>query len=151
MSNTGTEADPGSVEAVKRVKSTETEWEARIAAARKAADASLAELRAAAAATVATARTEAERERTRAVDIARSTADQEAAQIVAVGQVAADQDAKGSGQRPSDRKRDVIAAVLEDLAGNSGRYRGDPSTGPHDPGGHPGSEGRPRADPHRAP
>ncbi|MGA8275436.1 MAG: hypothetical protein WB852_03965 [Thermoplasmata archaeon] len=115
MSNTETAAGSGSLEAVKLVKATETEWEAKIAAARKAAEASLAQLRDDAAAAVASARIEAESARVRSVETARSTADADAAKIVAEGQAAARRDK--AGRSPSDRRDEVLAAVLEDLAG----------------------------------
>jgi vacuolar-type H+-ATPase subunit H len=115
MSNTEVPASSGSLDAVKLVKATETEWETRLAAARTAAEASLAQLRDAAAAAVAAARAEAESARNHSVEAARATADAEAAQIVAEGTAAAQRDK--SGRRPADRKDDVLTAVLEDLAG----------------------------------
>jgi|GEM_PF-3364035 len=117
MSNTEAAGGSGSLEAVKLVKATETEWEARIAAAKKAADAALARLRDEAAAAVAAARADADRERSRAVESARATADLEAAKIVTDGEAAARQDSAGAGRRPSDRRDDILDAVLEDLAG----------------------------------
>jgi vacuolar-type H+-ATPase subunit H len=116
MSNTeAAGSTSGSLDAVKLVKATEAEWEAKIAAARKAGEASLAQLRDAAAAAVAAARADAERERTRSVETARASADAEAALIVTDGQSAAQKDA--TGRRPRDRKAAVLNAVLGDLAG----------------------------------
>jgi vacuolar-type H+-ATPase subunit H len=115
MSNPEVVAGSGSLTAVKLVKATETEWEAKIAAARKAAEASLAQLREEAAAAVAAARTDVEGERVRSVEAARLLADQEAAKIVAEGEGSAERDK--AGHRLADRKDAVLAAVLEDLAG----------------------------------
>ncbi len=115
MSNTEAPAGTGSLEAVKLVKATETEWEARLAAARKASDAALAQLRDAAKAAVAAARAEADGARTRSIEAARETADADAAKIVADGQTAVRRDQ--AGRRPEDQKDAVLTAVLEDLAG----------------------------------
>ncbi len=117
MSNTEGAAGSGSLDAVKLVKATETEWETKIAAARKAADAALAQLREAAATAVTEARADAERERALTVEATRVTADKEAAQIVADGQEAAERDRASAGRRPADRRDDVLDAVLGDLAG----------------------------------
>lgn len=117
MSNTRATSGTGSLEAVKLVKATETEWEGKTAAARTTADAVLARLRDEAAAAVAAARADAERDRTRAVEAARSSADQEAVKIVADGEVAARRDSAGAGRRPADRRDEVLNAVLEGLAG----------------------------------
>jgi vacuolar-type H+-ATPase subunit H len=117
MSDSETATGAGSLDAVKLVKATETEWEAKVAAARKAADAAIARLRDQAAAAVAAARVEADRDRTRAVEVARATADAEAAQIVTDGQSAAQRDSAGAGRRPADRRAEVLDAVLGNLAG----------------------------------
>jgi vacuolar-type H+-ATPase subunit H len=116
MSQTESEAPSGSVEAVKLVKATETDWEAKILAARKAADAALAQSRADASAAVAAARAAADRDRTSAVQMARLSADQEAAKIVAEGEVAARKDNSGRGRKPVDRKDEVLSAVLDGFA-----------------------------------
>jgi vacuolar-type H+-ATPase subunit H len=100
---------------VKLVKASETEWETRIAAAKKAADAALAQLRNDAAAAVTAARVAAEKDRATAVEAARAGADLEAAKIVADGEAAAQRDSAG-GRRPADRKDEVLAAVLEGFA-----------------------------------
>jgi|HubBroStandDraft_1064217.scaffolds.fasta_scaffold22876_2 vacuolar-type H+-ATPase subunit H len=115
MSNTEAPAGTGSLEAVKLVKTTETEWESKIAAARKAAEAALAKLRDEARASVAAARAEAESARTRSVETVRETADADAEKIVAEGQAAAQRD---PSSRPlADQKDAILSAVLEDLAG----------------------------------
>jgi vacuolar-type H+-ATPase subunit H len=111
-------AGTASLDAVKLVKAAETEWEAKTTAARKTSEAALARLHEEAEAAVAAARTLAEQERVRTVEAARSSADAEAATIVTAGEAAAQRDGAGAGRRPADRRTEVVAAVLGDLAGN---------------------------------
>jgi vacuolar-type H+-ATPase subunit H len=110
-------APPASVDAVRLVKAAETEWEGKTAAARNAAETSLARLNEEAEAAVAAARTQAELSRTRTVEAARASADAEATAIVTAGESAARSDSAGAGRRPADRRTEILAAVLGDLAG----------------------------------
>ncbi|HTT44388.1 MAG TPA: hypothetical protein VMH38_00020 [Thermoplasmata archaeon] len=105
-------AEPDSVEALKRVKATENEWDARLAAARQDAEASIARLRAEAAAAVKEAQAAADRDRVARVTQARTETETEAAAILADGKKAADRALVGEGRRPSDKKTQILAAVL---------------------------------------
>ncbi len=107
---TGT--DIGSIEALKRIKATETEWDAKLAAARENAEAALRRLAEESESAVRAAREEAEARHAEAVRLARAAADEEAASIVAQGRTAADAAAKPRGQGPVDRAEEVLAIVL---------------------------------------
>jgi len=100
------------VEALKRVKATETEWDARLKAAREESEVALRRSREEAEAAVKAAETEAERERTDRVEHARVEAAGLAAAIVAEGQKAAELAARGEGRRPADKKDAILAVVL---------------------------------------
>lgn len=102
----------GSIDALKRVKATETDWELRLRAARGAAEAETARLKEESEAAVRAAQQEAEAERTRAVQAARAEADREAEQILAEGTRAAEAAARGEGKRPADRKAEILSSVL---------------------------------------
>lgn len=108
----GGAAAPGSVEALKRVKATENEWESRLTAARQNSDATLAQLRTEAAAAVKAAQAEGDRDRLARVTQARAETEAQAAAIVADGQRAAEQARVGEGRRPSDKKAAILDVVL---------------------------------------
>jgi vacuolar-type H+-ATPase subunit H len=110
-------AAPASVEALKRVKATETEWDTRLNAARQEAAESLRRLRDEGDAAVKAAVAEAERKRTGQVERARAEAAMEAEAIVADGRRAAERAAHGEGRRPADKKD----AILEVVLGSFGR------------------------------
>jgi len=105
-------AAPGSVEALKRVKATETEWDARLGAARTESETALRRLKEEADAAVKAAEGEAERTRTDRVEHARVEAAGLAGAIVAEGQKAAETAARGEGRRPADKKDAILAVVL---------------------------------------
>jgi len=105
-----------SVDALKRVKAAEAEWETRLAAARTQAEATLRELREEADAAVKAARAQVERERADRLERARAEAAGMAAAIVAEGEKDAQTAARGDGRRPSDKKDAVLAAVLGGFA-----------------------------------
>ncbi len=75
----------GSIEALKRVKETESEWELKLRDARSTADAALERLRAESEAAVQASQEAADRERAAAVLTARQEAEREAAEILAGG------------------------------------------------------------------
>ena len=101
-----------SVEALKRVKATENEWETRVSAARKDADATLARLRAEASAAVKSAQAEADRDRVARVTKARAENEVQAEAIVTDGRAAAEQARAGAGRRPADKKAAILDVVL---------------------------------------
>jgi vacuolar-type H+-ATPase subunit H len=109
-------ASPGSVEALKRVKAAETEWESRLATARKEAEVTLGRLAEEADAAVKAVRAEVERERTERIEHARVEAAGMAAAIVAEGEKDAETAARGEGRRPADKKDAILAAVLGGFA-----------------------------------
>jgi len=109
-------AEPDSVEALKRVKATENEWDARLAAARQDAEATLALRRAESAAAVKEAQAAADRDRVARVTEARTETETQAAAILADGKKAADQALVGEGRRPSDKKPQILTAVLGSFA-----------------------------------
>ena len=102
----------GSIEALKHVKETETEWANRLQLAHSTAKASLERLRTESEAAVRAAQTTADGERAQAVLVARKDADREAAAILAVGTRAAEAAARPEGKRPTDQKDAILAAVL---------------------------------------
>lgn len=105
-------AAPGSIEALKRVKATEAEWEARLSAARVETEADLRRLREEADAAVKAAEVAADKERSARLERARAEVAAEAEKIVAEGRDAAVRAARGEGRRPADKKDAVLTAVL---------------------------------------
>ncbi|HTW40121.1 MAG TPA: hypothetical protein VMF04_04620 [Thermoplasmata archaeon] len=103
------------LDALRRIKSVESEWEQRLAADREKAEATLQRLREETEAAVKATQAEAEEERARAVGAARAGADREAAAILADGERAAAEAARGEGKHPADRKDAVLTAVLADF------------------------------------
>jgi len=103
---------PDSVEALKRVKATENEWDARLAAARTESDTALQSVRDETDAAVREAEAQAERDRVVRVGAARTEIAKEADGIVADGHAAAESAMKGEGRRPSDRKDEILSVVL---------------------------------------
>jgi vacuolar-type H+-ATPase subunit H len=102
----------GSIEALKRVKATESDWELKLRAARGAAAETIERLRNDCEAAVKAAQAAADGERARAVQAARAEADQEAAGILAEGTKVAEAAARGEGKRPADKKDKILGAVL---------------------------------------
>jgi vacuolar-type H+-ATPase subunit H len=102
----------GSVDALKRVKAAETEWELKLRVARGAAAEAMERLRADCEAAVKSAQAVADGERAQALLAARQEAEHEATEILTSGTQAADVAARGEGKRPADKKDAVLAAVL---------------------------------------
>ncbi len=105
------------LDALRRIKSAETEWGDRLARDRQEAETNLQRLRDETDTAIRAAQAESEQERTEAVQAARQDADREAARIVADGQAAATEAARGEGKHPADQKDAVLKAVLGDLGG----------------------------------
>jgi len=103
---------PDSLEALKRVKATENEWDARLNGARRNVDETLTRLRSEAAAAVKEAQTEAGRDRVERVVKARAETEAEAEAILAEGKKAAEQARLGEGRRPADKKDALLDIVL---------------------------------------
>ena len=110
-------ADTATIDALKRIKLTETEWEEKVALARREAEAGLKRLREETDARLAAARAEAEAERTRTLEKSRAEADGEAAKIVAEGERAAQKATEGADKGVSARKDEVLAVVLGGFQG----------------------------------
>lgn len=102
----------GSVEALKRVKAVENEWNARLTTAREVTDVELTHVREEADEAVRAAEAAAERERTDRVERARAETAAEAEAIVAEGRKAAALAAAGEGRRPADKKDAILDVVL---------------------------------------
>jgi len=102
----------GSIEALKRVKETESEWELKLRVARGAAGEALERLRTEGEAAVKAAQAVADGERANALLAARQEAEREAAEILVAGTRAAEAAARGEGKRPADKKDAILAAVL---------------------------------------
>jgi vacuolar-type H+-ATPase subunit H len=103
---------PDSVEALKRVKATENEWDTRLNAARRDADETLERMRAEADAALKEAQMEADRDRVARVVQARTETETEAEAIVAEGRKAAERALAGEGRRPADKKDAILDIVL---------------------------------------
>lgn len=102
----------GSIDALKRVKATESDWELRLRAARGTAAETLQRARDESDAAVKAAQATADAQRTEAVRAGRAEADRLAAEILADGKRAADVAARGEGKRAADKKDAILAAVL---------------------------------------
>jgi len=107
-----TMAGTGSIEALKKVKATEVEWDGRLAAARGETEKLLLQLRDESAAAVKAAELAAERDRTARVEQARVETAAAAAAILADGEKAAAKAERAEGRRPADKRDAVLDAVL---------------------------------------
>ncbi len=107
-----------SYEALRQVKTAETDWSKRIADAKKDLEATLTRLREESDAAVKAAQVEADQERTNAVQRARDDADREAETILSAGRAEASAATAGAGRRPADQTPKILGAVLGDLAGD---------------------------------
>ena len=105
-------ADTGTIEALKRIKAAEVEWDQRIAEAKREAARALERMRQETEAAVAAAHEQAERERTRAVEAARANADLEAQEILARGEREAATVLAGEGTGVAGKKEEILSAVL---------------------------------------
>lgn len=105
-------AAPGSVDALKRVKAAEAEWDARVSAARTESETTLRQLREESDAAVKGALAEAEQVRSARLDQARAEVTSEVDAIVSEGEKAAELAARGEGRRPADKKDAILDAVL---------------------------------------
>ncbi len=110
------DASLGSIDALKRVKETEADWELKLRIARGAAEEALKLLRTESEAAVKSAQVVADRERANALVVARQEAERQAAEILAQGTRAAEAAARGEGKRPSDVENAILDAVLAGFA-----------------------------------
>jgi vacuolar-type H+-ATPase subunit H len=108
----GGPAPTGSIEALRRVKEAESEWELKIRTARGQNQAAVEMLRTESQNAVKSAQVVADGIRANAVLQAKQEADREAADILKAGVKAADSAALGQGKRPADKKDEILAAVL---------------------------------------
>ena len=109
-------ADAGTVEILRRVKATETEWEEKLRSARAEKDAALAEARARADATVKSVGAELEAAHTQTVESAATAAAAEASAILAVGETAAARARTGAEKTTNARRDEILRAVLGEFA-----------------------------------
>ncbi len=108
----------GAIDALKRVRASEIDWDQRVTAAKQAAAEEIAQQRAAADAAVKSAQAAADQERAQKVQEARSDADRRAIAILADGAQAADVAARGEGKQPSDHADAILSAVLAGFLGD---------------------------------
>jgi vacuolar-type H+-ATPase subunit H len=106
------DANLGSIDALKRVKAAETDYELKLRAARGAAESTLERLRAESDAAVKAAQATADQERAQAVEAARAEAERAAAEILAEGTRVAEAAARGEGKKAADKKDAILATVL---------------------------------------
>jgi colicin import membrane protein len=102
----------GSIEALRRVKEAEAEWELKLRAARGQSQAAIEALRSESDNAVKQAQVLADGVRANAVLQAKQEAEREAAEILKSGVKAADAAALGKGKNPADKKDAILAAVL---------------------------------------
>jgi vacuolar-type H+-ATPase subunit H len=102
----------GSIEALRRVKEAEAEWDLKLRAARGQSQAAVELLRQEAQNAVKSAQVLADGVRANAVLQARQEAEREASDILKAGVKAADAAALGAGKSPADKKDEILAAVL---------------------------------------
>lgn len=102
----------GSLDELKRVKDTETEWTERLRAARENADATLKRLREEAEGRIGLARTAAQQAREERMRAAQQEAEREAAKVLADGDQQVEAIVSGAGQRPDDQRDAILSAVL---------------------------------------
>src|SRR5487761_2140833 len=102
----------GSLDELKRVEDTETEWTERLRAARENADATLKRLREEAEGRIGLARTAAQQAREERMRAAQQEAEREAAKVLADGDQQVEAIVSGAGQRPDDQRDAILSAVL---------------------------------------
>jgi vacuolar-type H+-ATPase subunit H len=107
---------PEVLDALRRVKATEAEWDRRLADARAASAAELARRREAADAAVRAVAREVETERAEAVARADREADAEARTIVADGEAEARQIRSDEGSLAEGHRAEILAVVLGQFA-----------------------------------
>ncbi len=113
---TSTAGDPQTVEALRRVKAVEADWEGQLRAAREETERAVQRARDEAEATVRAVQAEVDGERTRRLESAAVAADAEAGAIRREGETAAASIRGGRGPRAADRADAIVAAVLEPFA-----------------------------------
>lgn len=111
-----TPSDTAALDALKRIKAAEADWDERLRTARHASNEALERRRVDADATVKAVAAEAEAERSRSVEKARAAAEAEARTIVAEGEASARDAGSDKGKRPKDMEERVLDAVLGPLA-----------------------------------
>lgn len=104
------------VDALKRVKAAETEWEAKVAEARAHRDEAFRRLRDETVAVMKAAHAEVEQERAAAVQAARAATEVEAARIVAEGDRAAAAAAREDPKLLVGKRAAILGAVLDGFA-----------------------------------
>lgn len=104
--------DAATVEALRRLKAVEAEWDEKLRAARTEAEEAVRRARDEAEATVKAVVAATEAERARRLDQGRAATEREADAIVREGAKAAEELRTRKGGRPSDRSEEVVAAAL---------------------------------------
>lgn len=115
MSDSAGPEPVASVEALRRLKEIETEWETKLTQARAEAVQRVAKAREAAEAAVAEARAEVDRAREALLTSARATAQAEAERIVTAGRAEADKVAGAARTASASLKAKLLDAVVGDF------------------------------------
>jgi vacuolar-type H+-ATPase subunit H len=102
----------GSIDALKRVRAAEMEWDQKVKDAKEAAAQEIARLRADSDAAVKAAQSAADADRASKLQAARSEADREAVGILADGAKEAERATEGEGKHPADHTDDILRVVL---------------------------------------
>jgi vacuolar-type H+-ATPase subunit H len=117
VSDAGTPAsDAATVEALRRLKAVEAEWDAKLRDARDAAARTVQRSRDESEATVKAVAAENETERNRLLEAGQQAADREAERIGADGARAADAVRADRSKRPAERADAIVRAVLDPFA-----------------------------------
>ncbi len=107
--------DAGTVEALKRVKAAESEWETKVGEARAHRDAAVRRWTDESAAAVQAAVAGADEERAQALQAARAAAEVEADRIRADGETAAEAAGREDPKQLAQKREEILAAVLGDF------------------------------------
>lgn len=116
MSGPAAASDEQTVEALRRLKAVEAEWDAKLRAAREDAAQVVQRARDEAEATLKAVAAELEAERGRRREAGKLAADREAEQVRTDGATAAEAVRSDRSKRPSERADAIVAAVLDPFA-----------------------------------
>lgn len=115
MSEAAGSSDQPTIDALRRIKAVEEEWEAKLSSARAEQERALVDARSSADAAVKAVSAELEASRTQALETAGAAADAEARDLLAAGEADAAR-AKAGKKKLADRKDEVLQAVLGEFA-----------------------------------
>lgn len=111
MSETPGSSEQPTIDALRRIKAAEEEWEAKLSGARAEKERAIADARSGADAAVKAVASELEKDRGRALETAGAAAEAEARDLLAAGETDAAR-ARSGKKKLADRKEEVLRAVL---------------------------------------